>query len=172
MALTLPYPDLDFVPLDILTAEEMNEIVANYTYIANQFPIGGSNLDLGTLNKGAVNASLVTVPYNSYADVVTLDVSGFPDSTMLQVSASARLQWDSSTITFLWRFADQDDTGIGAQIGYIPAQTWGFVGTLDNIIEKTATLTTIKLQFQKQDNSGTPTIPASAAVLAAQVVSV
>lgn len=38
MALTLPYPNLDFVPLDILTAEEMNEIVANYTYIANQFP--------------------------------------------------------------------------------------------------------------------------------------
>lgn len=34
MALTLPYPDLDFVPLDILTAEEMNEIVSNYTYIA------------------------------------------------------------------------------------------------------------------------------------------
>lgn len=35
MAITLPYPDLVFVPLDKLTAEEMNEIVANYTYIAN-----------------------------------------------------------------------------------------------------------------------------------------
>lgn len=36
MAITLPYPDLVFVPLDKLTAEEMNEIVANYTYIANE----------------------------------------------------------------------------------------------------------------------------------------
>ncbi len=44
MALTLPYPSLDFVPLDVLTAEEMNEIVANYTYIANQFPIGTANI--------------------------------------------------------------------------------------------------------------------------------
>lgn len=36
MALTtLPYPSLDFVPLDILTAEEMNQIVANYTAINN-----------------------------------------------------------------------------------------------------------------------------------------
>lgn len=38
MALTLPYPSLDFVPLDVLTAAELNEIVANYTYIASQFP--------------------------------------------------------------------------------------------------------------------------------------
>ena len=46
MALTLPYPGLDFVPLDILTAEEMNEIVANYTFIAAQFPIGAASLDI------------------------------------------------------------------------------------------------------------------------------
>jgi hypothetical protein len=39
MALTLPYPSMSFVPLDVLTAEEMNHIVSNYTYIANQFPI-------------------------------------------------------------------------------------------------------------------------------------
>lgn len=52
MALTLPYPDLDFVPLDILTAEEMNEIVANYTYIANQFPIESSNLDWASMRIG------------------------------------------------------------------------------------------------------------------------
>lgn len=44
MALSLPYPGLSFVPLDELSAEEMNEIVANYTYIANQFPITSTNL--------------------------------------------------------------------------------------------------------------------------------
>lgn len=50
MALTLPYPDLTFVPLDILTADEMNEIVANYTYIAAQFPVSSASLDWSTLN--------------------------------------------------------------------------------------------------------------------------
>lgn len=49
MALVLPYPDLDFVPLDILTAEEMNQIVANYTHIANQFPITSQNIDWTTI---------------------------------------------------------------------------------------------------------------------------
>ena len=38
MALTLPYPDMDFVPLDILTAAEQDQLVANIEYIANQFP--------------------------------------------------------------------------------------------------------------------------------------
>ena len=50
MALTLPYPSLVFVPLDILTADQMNEIVANYEYIANQFPIAASNIDFTTLS--------------------------------------------------------------------------------------------------------------------------
>lgn len=49
MALALPYPDLDFVPLDILTAEEMNQIVANYTHVAGQFPITSDNIDWMTL---------------------------------------------------------------------------------------------------------------------------
>lgn len=44
MALTLPYPSMSFVPLDVLTAEEMNHIVSNYTYIANQFPIATDNI--------------------------------------------------------------------------------------------------------------------------------
>lgn len=44
MSLPLPYPGLSFVPLDELSAEEMNEIVANYTYISNQFPIQSTNL--------------------------------------------------------------------------------------------------------------------------------
>jgi len=48
MALTLPYPSLVFVPLDILTADQMNEIVANYEYIANQFPITADNIAFAT----------------------------------------------------------------------------------------------------------------------------
>lgn len=50
MALTLPYPSMSFVPLDVLTAEEMNHIVSNYTYIANQFPVSGSNMDWTTIS--------------------------------------------------------------------------------------------------------------------------
>ena len=44
MALTLPYPSMNFVPLDILTAAEQNQLVANIEYIANQFPITNANI--------------------------------------------------------------------------------------------------------------------------------
>ena len=41
--MALPYPNLNFVPLDILTADEMNQIVANYTSIYNSTIIDITN---------------------------------------------------------------------------------------------------------------------------------
>ena len=48
---TLPYPNIDFVPLDILTAAEQNMLVANINYLAD-FSNGladGSNLSNGII---------------------------------------------------------------------------------------------------------------------------
>ena len=52
MSLALPYPSMVFVPLDVLTADEMNHIVANYEFIANQFPITSDNIDSTTMGVG------------------------------------------------------------------------------------------------------------------------
>lgn len=70
MALTLPYPGMVFVPLDILTAEQQNRIVANYTYISNQFPIASSNIDFTTITStpaiiGSINN------HNIYRKLIT-----------------------------------------------------------------------------------------------------
>ena len=35
MAVTLPYPNMDFTPLDVLTAAEMDQMVANDKYLAD-----------------------------------------------------------------------------------------------------------------------------------------
>lgn len=40
MAIVVPYPNMDFTPLDVLTATEMDQIVSNYEYIADQLPAG------------------------------------------------------------------------------------------------------------------------------------
>lgn len=55
MSLSLPYPNLDFVPLDVLTADEMNQIVANYTYISNQFPLTASAIASGAVTSDKVD---------------------------------------------------------------------------------------------------------------------
>lgn len=49
MALTLPYPDMVFVPLDILTAEEQNQLVGNIEFLANQFPLSSTNIASGAV---------------------------------------------------------------------------------------------------------------------------
>lgn len=45
MSLNLPYPSIVFVPLDVLTAEELNEMAQNTNYIADQFPLKSTNID-------------------------------------------------------------------------------------------------------------------------------
>lgn len=75
MALTLPYPNLDFVPLDVLTAEEMNEIVANYTYIANQFPIASANIATAGVTSSNIDWTTVSTttmtPEPTFVDSAT-----------------------------------------------------------------------------------------------------
>lgn len=46
MALALPYPDMDFVPLDILLASELNQMVANIEFLASDdvFPVDTANI--------------------------------------------------------------------------------------------------------------------------------
>lgn len=84
MALTtLPYPSLDFVPLDILTAEEMNQIVANYTAINNS-TIGTNQLANNSIttpklaNKAVTSAKVdwTTLPGSAGATTVSGTMSG------------------------------------------------------------------------------------------------
>ena len=60
MAITLPYPSLVFVPLDKLTAEEMNQIVANYTAISNAFPLASNQIADGSISTAKLAALSVT----------------------------------------------------------------------------------------------------------------
>lgn len=60
MALTLPYPDMDFVPLDILTANELDQMVANIEFIANSFPIGSTEIASNAITTAKINNGAVT----------------------------------------------------------------------------------------------------------------
>lgn len=108
MALTLPYPELDFVPLDILTAEEMNEIVANYTYIANQFPLSASALGAGSVTYAKLGADIgapetiidYTVDSDASADVYVAVPTDFSTywQIVIDVSYEANNTLPSGTV--------------------------------------------------------------------------
>lgn len=64
MSVTLPYPDMDFTPLDILTAAEMDKMVANDQYLAN-FCAGladGTSIGNGAIQARNVNFANFAVP--------------------------------------------------------------------------------------------------------------
>lgn len=60
MAITLPYPSLVFVPLDKLTAEEMNQIVANYTALSTAFPIPSDQIGSSAITSEKIAPNAVT----------------------------------------------------------------------------------------------------------------
>lgn len=55
---TLPYPNMDFVPLDILTADELDHIVANYTAI-NNASIGTSAIANGAVTEDKIASGVI-----------------------------------------------------------------------------------------------------------------
>lgn len=90
MALTtLPYPSLDFVPLDILTAEEMNQIVANYTAI-NNATIGTNQLDNSSITTPKLANKAVT---SAKVDWATLLGSMFKVGTIDKVDSFTPAAW-------------------------------------------------------------------------------
>lgn len=71
MALTLPYPNMDFVPLDILTASELDQMVANIEYIASGsvFPLATANIANNAITTAKIANNAVT---SSKIDFTTL----------------------------------------------------------------------------------------------------
>lgn len=53
--MSLPYPSMTFVPLDVLTADEMNQLVANIESLAD-----GSGLDAGAIGTSAIANAAIT----------------------------------------------------------------------------------------------------------------
>lgn len=81
--MALPYPSMSFVPLDILTAEEMNHMVANDQYVGAKFPIQTSDLGDASITVDKVNSS-------SFMVLKPLLPSDVGDSAVRTVTLPAR----------------------------------------------------------------------------------
>lgn len=97
MSISLPYPNMSFVPLDVLTAEELNHVVANYTAIAAAFPVATANIADGSITntKLSVNWTNVNDLYYKAGDVVSetysmmaLSLNGFLTSSNQDIYVS------------------------------------------------------------------------------------
>ena len=100
MALVLPYPSMVFVPLDVLTAEEMNQIVANYEFIANQFPLTSDKIDWSTAPSVAINkidwSTITTITDSTVVfDSATYTIDSFKAYKIGRIFVLERLEFAS-----------------------------------------------------------------------------
>ena len=73
----LPYPNMDFTPLDVLTAAELDQMVANDEYLRNycESLADGTNAPVLVPDYGGTLTQVTTFPYtataNSFARIST-----------------------------------------------------------------------------------------------------
>lgn len=97
MALTLPYPDMDFVPLDILTAAEMNELVANIEFLANQLPVATTNITDAAVTTAKIADNAVTSGKISLTTAT--DAAGFTQIDLGNIRIYGKKGTSSQTVS-------------------------------------------------------------------------
>lgn len=92
ISITLPYPSMDFVPLDVLKADDLDKVVANINAIVNAInsyqlpePIVASGTVSLSAEAGASATANITIPNQSSASYKVFLSSANPN---LQVNAA------------------------------------------------------------------------------------
>lgn len=94
ISITLPYPSMDFVPLDVLKADDLDKVVANINAIVNAinaYQLPEPIVDSGTVSlsaeAGASTTASITIPNQSNASYKVFLASANPS---LQVNAASK----------------------------------------------------------------------------------
>ena len=139
MALTIPYPDMDFVPLDILTANELDQMVANIEYIANSFPIGSTEIADGAITStkignGAVETGVIE---NRAVTSDKIDFTTFPyavDTYSTTASGALSRSINISAIPTGVRFAVISSGYVNLNNGGASATRISYNGSNSNLV--------------------------------------
>lgn len=90
--MSLPYPSMTFVPLDVLTAEEMNQLVSNIEHLSNGTTLYENNSGQGlgnfSLSDSIENYDTIEIYFRNSDNVsgsTKVEISGSTASTTLQV---------------------------------------------------------------------------------------
>ena len=94
ISITLPYPSMDFVPLDVLKADDLDKVVANINAIVNAinaYQLPEPIVDSGTVSlsaeAGASTTASIAIPNQSSASYKVFLASANPN---LQVNAASK----------------------------------------------------------------------------------
>lgn len=178
MALNIPYPNMDFVPLDILTALELDQMVANIEYIAGSdvFPVANANIADGSVNgakiaNGAVTAqkidfttfkqpiyavaTTVTTLTTNFADIVT--ASNVPVGSYIVIARVALMgNGDSSSFDYLVQVTNTGNTVLSNALCCAKQKTANYDDSVVTVGKITLSASTnVKIRVRRNTGTGT-----------------
>lgn len=84
MAANLPYPSIVFVPLDVLTAEELNQMAQNISYLAGLFPLASANIGNGAVKAINIDWGTMRKMVPDYASTSSTNIASNYQATITQ----------------------------------------------------------------------------------------
>ncbi len=145
--LTLPHPDLDFTPMDILTAAEQNQLMANITALAS-FSNGladGSNISDNTILASKLN--LLSLPSQQQSS------SGYVEIGDILIQWGTMAAGVGSTNERTINFSQSFDSGNYKLIA-TPSKSDNNSFWWVNVINQSAGNTKIRTGWKNRDGTG------------------
>ena len=97
---TLPYPSMDFVPLDVLTADELDQIVANINAV-NNGTAGTAQVADSAITTAKINNNAVSTSKIDWTSIVGTVSEGSPVSSGYIDLGTIRIQWKNNRFSTL-----------------------------------------------------------------------
>lgn len=95
MTAPLPNPSIVFVPLDVLTADELNQICQNVNYLAGLFPVNSGNINSGAVTGDKIAANAIT---SDKISNTTGNTAMAPTNRNVLRIGNRKIMWGSVTV--------------------------------------------------------------------------
>lgn len=172
--MVLPNPNIVFVPLDVLTAEELNQVVQNINALAALFPVQAANLSDGSITNAKIAANAVsadkinwtTMNYyhtlktqstaltTSFQEVGRVQITSMPVGAVFEVKAVVSIAGGDTPVyvSSLAAYGNVTTPQYGV------CTTWGKENTVIGTLQRTAATDVVIVRSKKDNASATATV--------------
>lgn len=112
----LPYPSMDFVPLDVLTADELDQIVANIDAV-NNATVDTGNIANGAITGAKIASATITGDKIDWTTIQTIVAPKPTSGTSLSISVPAGKWKIFGTLMFVQNNGTSGYEQVGLQVG-------------------------------------------------------
>ncbi len=105
MAAALPNPSIVFVPLDVLTADELNQICQNVSFLAELFPVSSANIGNNAVTGAKI--ALNTITSDKLNNATSGNTAVAPTNKNVMRLGNRKVMWGTTTVNAVESYNDK-----------------------------------------------------------------